>query len=86
LHYQVWDLSDYGVLSETSVQAEQGGEGGVSSVCWVKDSAIVSGWKDRAIRAFDASNMKPLWEIANAHKASVTAVKEEKYDLLGLVI
>jgi WD40 repeat protein len=70
----VWDLSDYGALSETTVTPEPGGAGGVNALCWVKDESVVSGWSDGFVRCHDASSMRGLWEIASAHRAAVTAV------------
>ena len=71
---KVWDLSDYGVLSETTVAPENGAEGGVASICWVGDEAVVTGWHDTFIRCHDASTMQCLWEIPNAHRGAVMSV------------
>lgn len=71
---KVWDLSDYGALSETTVTAEHGAPGGIKALAWVRDEAVVSGWNDCTVRCHDASNMRSLWEIPNAHRAAVTAV------------
>jgi len=84
---KVWDLSDYGVLSECSVMAEQGsGEEGVAAVCWVADSCVVSGWRDRGIRCHDASNMQQMWEIPNAHKGPITAVATHSDSSLSFLV
>lgn len=80
------DLSDYGVLSETTVAAEQGGSKGVSAVCWVKDDAVLSGWHDGGVRCHDASSMKLLWEIPSAHRGSVTAVAVHSDAVLSYVV
>jgi cilia- and flagella-associated protein 52 len=71
---KVWDLSDYGVISETDILASEPTETGVTSLCWIRDNAIVSGWRDRTLRCFDASNMKQMWQIASAHRMAVTCV------------
>jgi WD40 repeat protein len=71
---KVWDLSDYGVLSETTVAGENGVEGGVASICWVGDEAVVTGWHDTFVRCHDASTMQCLWEIPNAHRGAVMSV------------
>jgi len=71
---KVWDLSDYGVISETTIVAAETTECGVTSLCWLRDDAVVSGWKDRTIRCFDASTMRKSWDIASAHRAPITSV------------
>jgi WD40 repeat protein len=71
----VWDLSDYGVISECTVAAEHGRDsGGCVAVAWIRDEALVSGWADASLRCHDASNMRPLWELAHAHRAPITCV------------
>ena len=48
------------------------------------DDSVVAGWKDGFIRAFDRTNGNKIWEIANAHRGSVTAVyADANYILSG---
>lgn len=83
---KVWDLSDYGVISETTVTTEHGAEGGVNSLAWLKDEAVLSGWNDCTVRCHDASTMRSLWEIAGAHRAAVTSVAVHADDKTSLVV
>lgn len=72
---KVWDLSDYNVLAETKVTVAGGADmQGAVCLCWIGDTAVVSGWADGHIRCHDASSMGTLWELPNAHRESVTAV------------
>lgn len=83
-------MSDYGVISECTVAAEPGanpdGASGCTSVCWVNDAAVVSGWADASLRCHDASNLRPLWELANAHRAPVTCVAVQADPSLSYVV
>ena len=46
-----------------------------SSCCIaLDDDSIVTGWRDGFIRCFDRSHNTLLWEIANAHRGSITSV------------
>jgi WD40 repeat protein len=84
----VWDLSDYGVISECTVAAEHGAPadgGGCTCVCWLRDEAVVSGWADASLRCHDASNMRPLWELAHAHRGGVTCVAVQAGPALSYV-
>ena len=51
---KVWDLNNYSVLAETRVTAP----GGARAMCWVGDTAVVTGWEDHFVRCHDASTMQ----------------------------
>jgi WD40 repeat protein len=45
-----------------------------SSCCFASDDgSIVTGWRDGFIRCFDSTG-RILWEVANAHRGSVTTI------------
>ena len=66
----MWDLSEYKSIFTGVVSKNSHG----SSCCIAgDDGSIVSGWRDGFIRSFDASG-RILWEIASAHRGSVTSI------------
>ncbi len=65
----VWDLGDYKVRMSAGYK-----KGGRCIIFTPDDDTIVSGWDDSFIRAHTISSSKPLFEIPNAHRGSVTAV------------
>jgi WD40 repeat protein len=70
---KMWDLSEY-----KSIFTAYGGTGkgarGSSCAIAQDDFSIVTGWRDGFIRAYDPSSSRVLWEIANAHRGSVTCL------------
>lgn len=67
---KMWDLSEYKSIFTGFVSKNSQG----SSCCIAgDDGSIVSGWRDGAIRSFDGSG-RILWEIASAHRGSVTSI------------
>jgi len=79
---KVWDLNNYSVLAETRVTAP----GGARCMCWIGDTAVVSGWEDHFVRCHDASTMQALWEIPNAHRGAVTTVATHSDASLSYVL
>ena len=68
---KIWDLSDY----KSIFTGHSGRQIGGSSCCIaLDDDSIVTGWKDGFIRAFDRSGQNVIWEVANAHRGSVTSI------------
>jgi WD40 repeat protein len=76
----MWDLSEYkSVFTGLATKNSRG-----SSCCIAgDDGSIVTGWRDGFIRCFDAQS-RILWEVANAHRGSVTTVyADANYILSG---
>ena len=67
---RVWDLSDYSVRCRSNVPAS-------TPVCvqMQGDGSLVTGWKDGALRGFDATNGDMTWQLVGAHRGDVTAVR-----------
>jgi WD40 repeat protein len=66
----MWDLSEYkSLFTANSVKNSKG-----SSCCIASDDgSFVTGWRDGFIRIYDMSG-RVLWEIANAHRGSITSL------------
>ena len=77
----MWDLSEY--KSVFTAYAGKAGRG--SSCCVAKDdNTIITGWRDGFIRAYDPQSGRVVWEIANAHRGSVTSLyADANYVLSG---
>lgn len=77
---KVWDLSEYkSVFTGLATKNSRG------SACCIAgdDGSIVTGWRDGFIRCFDPSG-RILWEVANAHRGSVTTLyADANYILSG---
>ena len=68
---KVWDLSEYKPVFTATTGRQNCG----SSCCVaLDDDSIVSGWVDGFIRCFDRTYQTLIWEIANAHRGSVTSI------------
>lgn len=68
---KVWDLSEYKPVFTGHTGKQNSG----SSCCVaLDDDSIVSGWRDGFIRCFDRTQHTMNWEIANAHRGSVTSI------------
>ena len=66
----MWDLSEYKSIFTGVVSKSSRG----SSCCIAgDDGSIVTGWRDGSVRSFDGAG-RVLWEIASAHRGSVTSV------------
>jgi WD40 repeat protein len=67
---KLWDLSEYkSIFTAASFKNSRG-----SSCCIAKDDgSLVTGWRDGFIRAYETTG-RVLWEIANAHRGSVTSL------------
>ena len=67
---KLWDLSEYkSVFTVLPLKNSRG-----SSCCIAKDdNSMITGWRDGFIRSYDTSG-RVLWEIANAHRGSVTSL------------
>jgi cilia- and flagella-associated protein 52 len=77
---KVWDLSEYkSIFTGLATKNSHG-----SSCCFAgDDGSIVTGWRDGFIRCFDATG-RILWEVANAHRGSVTTIYcDSNYVLSG---
>ena len=77
---KMWDLSEYKSVFTGAVSKNSKG----SSCCIAGDDhSIVTGWRDGSVRAFDVSGTV-LWDIASAHRGSVTSVYcDANYILTG---
>lgn len=77
----MWDLSEY-----KSVFTAYPGKSSRGSSCCIAsdDQTIVTGWRDGFVRCYDPQSSKVMWEIANAHRGSVTSVYvDANYILTG---
>ena len=77
----MWDLSEYkSVFTALPPKPIKG-----SSCCIAADDySIVTGWRDGFIRAYEYASGRVLWEIANAHRGSVTTLyADANYILSG---
>ena len=77
---KVWDLSEFKSIFTGVVNKNSRG----SSCCIASDDgSIVTGWRDGFIRCFDPSG-RILWEIASAHRGSITSLyADANYILSG---
>jgi WD40 repeat protein len=68
---KIWDLSEYKPVFTGHTSKQNSG----SSCCIaLDDDSVVTGWRDGFIRCFDRQHHNMSWEIANAHRGSVTAL------------
>lgn len=67
---KIWDLSEYkSIFTGTTGKMNSG-----SSCCIaLDDDSIVTGWRDGFIRCFNQQG-QIIWEMANAHRGSVTSI------------
>lgn len=68
---KIWDLSEYkAVFTAVPGKASRG-----SSCCYAQDDgSLITGWRDGFVRCYDPSTNRVVWEIANAHRGSVTSL------------
>jgi cilia- and flagella-associated protein 52 len=67
---KLWDLSEYKSIF-TSLPLKNGRG---SACCIAKDdNTMVTGWRDGFIRCYESSG-RIIWEIAQAHRGSVTSL------------
>lgn len=81
----VWDMNEMLVITRCVPVSMNRIKG--SAVYMDPDRSVVSGWKDGFIRCYVITNnpISPLkWEVANAHKGSVTQLySDSNYYLSG---
>ena len=78
---KVWDLSEYkSLLTILPGKMTKG-----SSCCFSKDDgSILTGWRDGFVRCYEPGQGGLMWEIANAHRGSVSSVyADANYILTG---
>ncbi len=78
---KVWDLSEYkSLLTVLPGKMTKG-----SACCFAgDDGSIVTGWRDGFVRCYEPGSGGLIWEIANAHRGSVTSVfADANYILTG---
>jgi WD40 repeat protein len=47
---------------------------GSSACIALDDDTLVTGWRDGFIRCYDRNTNTMIWDIANAHRGSVTSI------------
>ena len=78
---KIWDLSEYkSIYTAVPSKASKG-----SSCCFAQDDgSLITGWRDGFVRCYDTQSNRVLWEIANAHRGSVTSLYvDANYILTG---
>jgi WD40 repeat protein len=67
---KIWDLSEYkAIFTGTTGKTHSGS----SCTIALDDDSIVTGWRDGFIRCFNSAG-QIIWDVANAHRGSVTAL------------
>lgn len=65
-----WDISNYSMKCKTEFK----GNASPVSLCFISD-IIVTGWSDGSVRSVDSETGEILWNIAKAHRSSITCLK-----------